>query len=126
MKMYDYLVEWGIEFENQKKVNPYVLDFYIPSLKTCIEVDGFEEHKNRKLYDKLRDEYILLKHKIKTYRFAGWRVNRYPNACIYVATECNSSKMSAIGKSEIVKYLTTCEGISIDRAEHFINTYRLD
>ena len=64
MKMYDYLVEWGIEFENQKKVNPYVLDFYIPSLKTCIEVDGFEEHKNRKLYDKLRDEYILLKQKI--------------------------------------------------------------
>ncbi len=121
-KIFDALIEWGINFQIQVKKGKFRLDFYIPEHKICIEVDGFDAHKNTKEYDKMRDEFLTRKFGIKTYRFAGWRVNRHTHACIWTACGkfYKDSSMYKIGKSDVVHYLTECEGISIDRVESFI------
>lgn len=52
------LIDAGIKFQLQKKILRYQVDIYIPSHKIIVEIDG-ERHKNRKTFDKERDEKII-------------------------------------------------------------------
>ena len=52
------LVDNEIECELQYKVGKYQCDFYIPSMKVVLEVDG-DRHKHKVAYDSIRDEAIL-------------------------------------------------------------------
>ena len=45
------------DYEVNYKINKYVVDFYIPEEKLCLEVDG-ERHKYNTQYDKKRDMVI--------------------------------------------------------------------
>jgi len=57
----------GFKFRRQHSVSFYVLDFYCPSKKLAIELDG-AVHLKRKEYDKYRTEY-LKSFNIKVLRF---------------------------------------------------------
>ena len=48
------LINNNYEFESNKKIGKYYIDFYIPEEKICLEIDG-ERHKNNQIYDKTRD-----------------------------------------------------------------------
>lgn len=52
------LINAGVMFQMQKKILNYQVDFYIPSHKVILEIDG-ERHKSRKGYDRTRDEKII-------------------------------------------------------------------
>ena len=49
----------GIQFYRQYGIGAYIADFYAPSLRLCVEVDG-EQHftKTGKEYDAKRDNYM--------------------------------------------------------------------
>ena len=50
---------FGIKFFRQFSVGSYILDFYSPSLKLAIEVDGGQHmDEERKDYDTLRRDYL--------------------------------------------------------------------
>lgn len=63
------LIDNEIECELQHKVGKYQCDFYIPSLKLILEIDG-DRHKNRKAYDSARD--MEIKKELGT----GWEIVR--------------------------------------------------
>lgn len=42
--LYDGLAAAGVEFESQRRIGPFVVDAYIPSSRTAIEVDGAYWH----------------------------------------------------------------------------------
>lgn len=44
----------GIEYEANKRVANYTVDFYIPSKKVCLEIDG-DRHESNTIYDSKRD-----------------------------------------------------------------------
>jgi very-short-patch-repair endonuclease len=48
----------GFAFRRQYPISPYVLDFYCPETKVCVEVDG-EQHLTRVESDIRRDEYLV-------------------------------------------------------------------
>ncbi len=49
----------GLKFFRQYGVGRYILDFYCPSIKLCIEIDGGQHNLEvDKLYDKERTEYL--------------------------------------------------------------------
>ena len=57
----------GVRFVRQYVFhNRYILDFYAPSLKLAIEIDGGQHNQNPS--DKIRDEY-LTQHDVKILRF---------------------------------------------------------
>jgi len=48
----------GFLFKTQVAVDVYVLDFYCPEAKLCVEVDG-EQHAQRRGADAIRDRTLL-------------------------------------------------------------------
>lgn len=50
----------GCQFRRQFSVGPYILDFYCPEAKLCVELDGLMHHEeNNAKHDKRRDAYLF-------------------------------------------------------------------
>ncbi|MDP8204334.1 MAG: endonuclease domain-containing protein, partial [Candidatus Tenebribacter mawsonii] len=48
-----------IQFYRQYGIGPYIADFYAPSIKLCIEVDGHQHYTSNGMeYDSERDNYM--------------------------------------------------------------------
>ncbi len=49
----------GIKFFRQYSVGPYILDFYSPEIRLCIELDGgYHEERGQKVYDQDRNAFL--------------------------------------------------------------------
>jgi very-short-patch-repair endonuclease len=49
----------GLVFRNQHPLGPYVLDFYCPKAKLCIEVDGeLHTRDKQREHDQKRDQWL--------------------------------------------------------------------
>ena len=59
----------GVKFRRQHAIGPYIADFYAPSRKLIIELDG-SQHMEQKEYDAQRTEFLESK---------GYRVLRFWN-----------------------------------------------
>lgn len=59
----------GYKFRRQFSVRGYILDFYCPSQKLAVELDG-RIHQYKTKYDKHRDQYLEAM-EIKTIRFTN-------------------------------------------------------
>lgn len=69
----------GKKFRRQHGVGGYILDFYCPSEKLCIELDGgYHFTKQQQRYDKKRTEYL---------NSVGIRVIRFENHLVFDSTE---------------------------------------
>jgi len=87
----------GLRFRQQHGYGPYVLDFYCPSLRLCIELDGnIHDEEQVRLKDEERTEF-LLEQRIHVLRFRNEdvendvegvlnRVREYINKCITQGT----------------------------------------
>ncbi|MFA4919516.1 MAG: DUF559 domain-containing protein [Thermodesulfovibrionales bacterium] len=60
---------YGLRFLRQYSISPYILDFYCPSMKLAVELDGGQhtQHESR-IYDSTRSEYLKA-HGIDIIRF---------------------------------------------------------
>ena len=87
----------GLRFRQQHGYGPYVLDFYCPSLRLCIELDGnIHDEEQVRLKDEERTEF-LCEQRIHVLRFRNKdvetdvdgvlnRVREYINKCITQGT----------------------------------------
>ena len=48
---------WNIDFDRQRVIGNYIVDFYIKSLGLVIEIDG-ESHNNKEAYDQQREKFL--------------------------------------------------------------------
>lgn len=56
-RAYNVLRKSGYRVKKQYRIDPYRLDFYLPSVRVNVEIDGIE-HKNRIQVDKYRDKRL--------------------------------------------------------------------
>ena len=49
---------WKIDFDRQRIIGNYIVDFYVKTLGLVIEIDG-SSHDNKEQYDQKREEYLL-------------------------------------------------------------------
>jgi len=60
----------GLQFNRQKPIGNYIVDFYCLKAKLVIEVDGSQHYSNDgKQKDRIRDEYMV-QHGLKVLRFS--------------------------------------------------------
>ena len=72
----------GTKWRRQHPIDMYILDFYCPQIKLCIELDGSTHNiKENKEYDKTRDEYLKSKN-IKTLRFWNSEIEKNIDAVL--------------------------------------------
>ena len=48
---------WNIDFDRQRVIGNYIVDFYVKALGLVIEIDG-EIHNEKLGYDKVRDDFL--------------------------------------------------------------------
>ena len=73
---YDYLADYKPNFQRQKSIDNFIVDFYCQKAKLIIEIDGtghFTEEGRRK--DSLRTE-ILEKYGLTVIRFTNRQIDR--------------------------------------------------
>ena len=68
---------WKIDFDRQRIIGNYIVDFYVKTLGLVIEIDG-SSHDNKEEYDQKREEY-LLSIGLRMYRISDLRVKHYLN-----------------------------------------------
>ena len=72
-----YLKNCPINFARQFRVGDYILDFYAPSVKLAIEIDGSQHYEeDNEQYEKNRTEY-LTKLGITILRFTNFDIDRH-------------------------------------------------
>jgi|TARA_R100000808_G_scaffold21609_1_gene46700 very-short-patch-repair endonuclease len=52
-----WLSKFGLSYEPQAYYHPYIVDFYIPEIKTVVEADGVYGHLGKR--DRKRDSELL-------------------------------------------------------------------
>lgn len=68
---YQFLKNCGCVVKRQKVISVYIVDFYIPSKKLIIEIDGSQHFsKEGKMSDQIRDKFLIN---------SGFNVIRYSN-----------------------------------------------
>lgn len=70
----------GVKVKRQCPIGWFIVDFYIPSRKLAIEVDGIS-HRDKHRYDYWRSR-VLLRHGIKIIRVTNEQVFKYPTLCV--------------------------------------------
>jgi very-short-patch-repair endonuclease len=63
---------WKLDFDRQRIIGNYIVDFYIKSLGVVIEIDG-ELHNEQLEYDTKRDKYL---------ESLGLKIIRFTNLCV--------------------------------------------
>jgi very-short-patch-repair endonuclease len=63
---------WKIDFDRQRIIGNYIVDFYVKTLGLVIEIDG-SSHNDKEEYDEKREAY-LLSLSLKVYRISDLRV----------------------------------------------------
>ncbi len=49
---------WKIDFDRQRIIGNYIVDFYVKTLGLIIEIDG-SSHNNKETYDQKREDYLI-------------------------------------------------------------------
>ncbi|WP_413999798.1 endonuclease domain-containing protein [Flavobacterium sp. W1B] len=48
---------WKMDFDRQRIIGNYIVDFYVKALGLVVEIDG-ESHNDKESYDEKREEYL--------------------------------------------------------------------
>ncbi|MEC5158598.1 endonuclease domain-containing protein [Chryseobacterium sp. MP_3.2] len=66
---------YGIDFDRQRVIGNYIVDFYVKSLDLVIEIDG-SSHDEKAEYDDTRQKY-LEELGLKVYRIEDYNIKNY-------------------------------------------------
>ena len=79
---YDFLKKLPVTVNRQKNIGNYIVDFYIPSARIVIEIDGIQHREENHLEsDRVRD-FELAKIGNKVFRYSNFDINKnFPIVC---------------------------------------------
>lgn len=63
---------WFIDFDRQRIIGSFIVDFYVKSIGLIIEIDG-SSHDNKQEYDTIREEFFISLG-LHVYRISDFRV----------------------------------------------------
>ena len=92
---YDFLKDYKIKFQRQKAIGEYIVDFYCPTLKIAIEIDGNQHYSKEGIEkDRIRTEEIN-KQGVQIIRITNKQIdNDFSWICEYLDTEIQEFKNS--------------------------------
>ena len=79
---YDFLRGHSARFRRQQAIGPYIVDFFCPSARLVLELDGGGHYEHVQYeYDRQRDSY-LLQQNLRVLRFTNLEIDKeFPAVC---------------------------------------------
>ncbi len=86
---YEFLRTHPRQFNRQRPVGPYIVDFYCYEAKLVIELDGSQHYEEKGIdYDARRTEYLEKKENLRVLRFSNLDINQnFRAVCEFINTE---------------------------------------
>ena len=79
---YDFLKDLNITVHRQKVIFDYIVDFYIPSAKIVIEIDGSQHYEKENRKDDKERDFKLNSEGIKVLRYTNLQIKKdFENVC---------------------------------------------
>ena len=98
------LRQLGVKFRRQFSIDRYILDFYSPEIKLCIELDGAPHFTyDGTDYDYERSKYLKEYHGIRTLRFENSEFFKYPEEVLATIKVVIKEQQEAIMEKKIEK-----------------------
>ena len=116
----------GYTFKREHSILGYYADFYLPSARLVIEVDG-ASHKSRRLEDLQRDQVLAANHYF-VLRFSAYRVFNEIELVIHeieswiLHHKIPSAKRNSSSKNWSFKPKVTFESLEIDTNSFYVNS----
>ena len=94
---YDFLKNYDVSFQRQKAIGDYIVDFYYPSLKIAIEIDG-NQHYSKEGIEKDRIRTCEINNQgVQVIRITNRQIDMHFNEiCEYLNNEIQKMKNSNI------------------------------
>ena len=101
---YDFLRMHPARFRKQKIIGSYIVDFYSPSEKLAIEIDGEHHYSTHLWYDNKRTDYIN-KRGISVLRFSNSDINNnFDGVCQYINEYIMKNHLKTINDSPLDRF----------------------
>ena len=79
---YDFLKDLDITVHRQKVIFNYIVDFYIPSCKIVIEIDGSQHYEEENRKNDIERDFKLRSEGIRVLRYTNLQIKReFKNVC---------------------------------------------
>ncbi len=93
---YDFFKNLSVTVNRQKVIGRYIVDFYIASAKTVVELDGSQHYDDiDRKNDKIRDNYLNTLG-IKVLRYSNADINqRFDSVCSDILNNINTSSVTS-------------------------------
>ncbi len=89
----------GLKFRRQHGMGAYVLDFYCPSVRLCIELDG-EAHRSEEAFDYDEKRTLFLKENgITVMRFENYIVRNDMQAIIHAIEDFCENRSNLVSQT---------------------------
>jgi very-short-patch-repair endonuclease len=88
-------------FRRQYSIGPYIMDFYCPECRLCIELDGQQHFTTEgETHDLQRSDYLQECHQIKIIRFENNLVFSYPEGIIQSIKDAIEERREEVEEKE--------------------------
>ena len=88
---YDFLKNLSLTVHRQKVINNYIVDFYIPTAKIVIELDGSQHYDNDALVNDRERDLYLSSLGIKVLRYTNLDIaNNFSGVCEDILININN------------------------------------
>ena len=93
---YDFFKNLSVTVNRQKVIGRYIVDFYIASAKTAVELDGSQHYDDiGRKNDEIRDNYLNTLG-IKVLRYSNADINqRFDSVCSDILNNINTSSVTS-------------------------------
>ena len=90
---YDFLKSYPVKFRRQTIIQSYIVDFYCPTVKLVIEIDGSQHYSEEgKEYDEARTA-VIEQFGIKVIRFSNHDINcNFSSVCDAIDLEVRNRR----------------------------------
>lgn len=91
---YDFLRTYPVRFYRQKPLGPFIVDFYCPSAKLAIELDGSQHYDpETQSYDSERSAYLKAHFDIDTIRIPNNEVmQNFDSVCTFIDSKVKAQR----------------------------------
>lgn len=89
---YDFLRKYKVQFNRQKVIGKYIVDFYCNAALLVVEVDGGQHNEELKLQKDLERTRVLNSLGLEILRFTNYEIDNYfPEVCMRIKEKVETS-----------------------------------